>query len=247
MANKKKRKRPDRARASTEPMGGANVARRERKDEARALREAERKRRARANARRRVLTFAVIGVAGFAVITFLGRVASPTPLPDAATAAAREAGCGDLEIPESTAPGGQHLDPGATYVYDDPPGTSGFHAQAPLPATPRVLTVPVDETQAVHTLEHGGVIAYYRLPAESGVSQDVVDRLATVVTAGPASYLIPYAGLPEGQGLAFTAWNKRMLCPVGTSADQAATIAQGFIDAYACTSNAPEGKNGDGC
>ena len=53
--------------------------------------------------------------------------------------------------------------------------------------------------------------------------------------------------LPDGTALAFTAWNKLLTCPAKITADQAATVAQGFIDSFACTNNAPEGKLGDGC
>ena len=60
-------------------------------------------------------------------------------------------------------------------------------------------------------------------------------------------YLIPYPSLPDGTALAFTAWNKLLTCPAKITADQAATVAQGFIDSFACTNNAPEGKLGDGC
>jgi hypothetical protein len=43
------------------------------------------------------------------------------------------------------------------------------------------------------------------------------------------------------------AWNKLQTCPATTTASQAATIANGFIDAFLCTSNAPEGNLGEGC
>jgi hypothetical protein len=96
-------------------------------------------------------------------------------------------------------------------------------------------------------LEHGSVIAYYRLPGEGGVTQDVVDALAPVANTNKASYLIPYPSFGEGQGFAVTAWNKRIICPGTITAEQATTLFQGFIDSYACTANAPEGDLGDGC
>jgi len=252
---KKKRKHPQQQRNSAgasgpPPRGGANQARRDRKEEARGLREAERKRVARRNTMRRLLTFAAFGLIGVLVITFLGRVAAPTPLPEEAEAAASEAGCRELERPSSDAPGGLHLtdEQALTFVYPDPPATSGQHASTTLPATTRVYDSPQAETQAVHTLEHGSVIVYYRPSGEEGgVSQEVVTRLGTLVTEAKASYLMPYPDLPTDIGIAFTAWNERMLCPGAMTPDQAATVAQGFVDAYACTSNAPEGNNGDGC
>jgi hypothetical protein len=224
------------------------VARRERKEEARAAREAERKRAARRGTTRRLLTFGVIGVVGFVAIYLVGRAASPGELTETALSAASSASCGELERPAAgNPPGGDHLGEGETLSYADVPATSGRHATTWLPETQRVHTQPVDETQAVHTLEHGSVIVYYRPPGDAGVSQEVVDRLSTVVAGEKASYLIPYPGLPEGQGLAYTAWNQRMFCPPSITPNDAAAIAEGFAAAFACTSNAPEGENGDGC
>jgi len=229
-------------------MGGANEARRERKEEARAAREAARKRQARTSALRRALTFGAVGFLAVAVITFIGRAASPTPLSSVAKTAATAAGCGELQVPAASAPGGQHLDPGQSYTYPNPPGTSGPHAPTWLqPESTRVYDAPVDETQAVHTMEHGGVIVYYRVPGDGGVNQQVVDALGAVVTAQKATYLIPYPNLPQGDALALTAWNERMFCPAGITAAQATALVKGFSDSYACTSNAPEGNKGDGC
>jgi hypothetical protein len=242
-----KKKRPNRARSGSTPQGGANEARRERKEQARAAREAERKRQARRAATRRGMTMGAIAVVGFIAIYLITRAAAPTPLAQAAVDAAAAADCDPIERPAASAPGGDHADEGEVVVYDDRPATSGRHNPVPLPDTPRVYTEPQDESRAVHTLEHGSVIVYYRPSGDGGVSQDVIDRLATTVEGKPASYLMPYPDLPEGDALAFTAWNQRMFCPVGITPDQAATIATGFADSFACTSNAPEPKNGDGC
>jgi len=149
--------------------------------------------------------------------------------------------------PEGSAPGGLHLSSGQPYSYTEHPATSGYHDPSPLPGQPRVYTAPVQETQAVHTLEHGSVIMYYRVAADGGVSQDVVNALAPVANGNHATYLIPYANLPEGTALAFTAWNKLLTCPKAITPEQATTLAQGFVDSFACTNNAPEGKLGDGC
>jgi hypothetical protein len=101
---------------------------------------------------------------------------------------------------------------------------------------------------AVHTLEHGSVIMYYRPTGDQGgLPQPVVDRLAPIAQDNKASYLIPYPDLPSGTALAFTAWNKLLTCPAKITPEQAASVAQGFIDSFACTNNAPEGKLGDGC
>jgi Protein of unknown function (DUF3105) len=244
----KKKRPPARRRPGAAPSaGGPKPERRERKDEARRFREAERKRIARRAALRRSLIFGGVGVVVILGVTYFNRAAGVKPLSPAAVAAAQAAGCGEVVTPASSAPGGLHLSAGQPYSYEQHPATSGFHDPAPLPGQPRVYTAPVQETQAVHTLEHGSVIMYYRLPADGGISQDVVNALGPVANANHATYLIPYAELPEGTALAYTAWNKLLTCPKAITPEQATTLAQGFIDSFACTNNAPEGKLGDGC
>jgi Protein of unknown function (DUF3105) len=250
MAKKKKRPRPPARRApegAVGTSGGANPDRRERKDEARRAREAERRRIARRAAARRTIVFASAGVLVLVALWFFNRAGSAKPLSPAATSAAQAAGCSDVTTPASDAPGGLHLQEGQTYSYSEHPATSGYHDPTPLPGQPRIYTSPVQETHAVHSLEHGSVIMYYRLPADGGVSQDVVNALGPVASGNHATYLIPYPDLPEGTALAFTAWNKILTCPKGITPTQATDLATGFIDSYACTSNAPEGKLGDGC
>jgi hypothetical protein len=245
---KKKRSRPPARRspeaASSGPGGGANIDRRERKDEARRAREAERKRIARRATARRAIVFAGIGVVVLVALTIVNRAAGAKPLSPAAQSAAAAASCSEVVTPASDAPGGLHDPP---YTYSQHPATSGPHDPTPLPGQPRVYTAPVQEPQAVHSLEHGSVIMYYRLPAESGISQDVVNALGPIATGNHATYLIPYPDLPQGTSLAFTAWNKIVTCPSTITVDQATTLAQGFVDSFACTRNAPEGKLGDGC
>jgi hypothetical protein len=249
MASKKRKRKPRRPTEGPGPQqsGGANVARRERKDEARAAREAARRRQQQRATFRRAGVFALAGVVGIGVFLYLNRVAAPGSLSDEVLDTAAEAGCSELITPVDDAPGQLHLQPGQQPEYPSLPATSGYHDPAPLPGTPRVYDAPVAETQAVHTLEHGSVIAYYRAPGDGGVSQEVVDALRPVANDNPASYLIPHAGLAEDTGFALTAWNKIMTCPGTVSAAQATTLMQGFVDAFACTSNAPEGNVGDGC
>jgi len=250
MATKKKRSRPPakRAAATASPTaGGANLERRERKDEARRAREAERKRAARRAAVRRALIFATVAVVLLVVLSFLTRAGAAKPLSAGAVAAAQAAHCSGVQTPAASAPGGLHLTSGQPYTYPDHPATSGYHDPVPLPPTPRVYITPVQETQAVHTLEHGSVIMYYRLSGDGGIKPDVVNALGPVATGNHATYLIPYSDLPNGTGFALTAWNKLVTCPASITAQQAVTLSQGFVDSFACTNNAPEGKLGDGC
>ena len=251
MATKKKRSRPPAKRAaataSVPAGGGATPERRERKEEARRAREAERKRTARRAAVRRALIFATVGVILLLVLSFLTRASAAKPLSADAVAAAQAAGCSGVQTPAASAPGGLHLTSGEDYTYPDHPATSGYHDPASLPPTPRVYITPVRETQAVHTLEHGSVIMYYRPPGDGGIKPDVVNALGPVATGNHATYLIPYSDLPNGTGFALTAWNKLITCPASITAQQAVTLSQGFVNSFACTRNAPEGKLGDGC
>ena len=248
MAKTKKKRPPARRRPPAAPSGGgAKPERRERKDEARRSREAERKRVARKAAFRRSLMFGGVGVLVILGVSYFNRAAGAKPLSSAALAAAQAAGCSSVVHQTNDAPGGLHLPSGASYDYPVHPATYGYHDPSPLPGQPRVYTAPVQETQAVHTLEHGSVIMYYRVPADGGISQDVVNALAPVANGNHATYLIPYANLPEGTALAFTAWNEILTCPKTITSEQATGLAQGFVDSFACTNNAPEGKLGDGC
>ncbi|MGZ5212928.1 MAG: DUF3105 domain-containing protein [Actinomycetota bacterium] len=253
MANRKKRKprrptaAPPTGRAATPRSGGTNPERRERKELARQVREAARKRAQRSARVRRVTTIAAIGAIGVGVVFFLQRAASPRPVPQFAIDAAQAAGCSEVRTPAASAPGGQHLDPGQSYTYDEHPATSGFHDPSPLPIPPHVYTAPIQETNAVHNLEHGAAILYYRQAGDGALPRAIVDRLTTIADDSNNVILAPYAQLPDGTALALTAWNKLQTCPDTVTGPQARDIARGFIQAFVCTSNAPEGKLGQGC
>ncbi len=256
MANKKKRKRPAAARPKAQGSAPAAVtatAKREHRDAARERKQKEAKAAQRRGAMRRAAVGGVVGLLVFVAFSyFTSRAPKSTPLSDQAKAAAVAGACADLVQPAASAPGGLHLQGGQSYTYDQHPATSGYHDPTPLPGQPRLYTTDdlanYRETMAVHTLEHGSVIMYYRPTGDpAGLPQPVVDRLGPIAQNNKASYLIPYPDLPQGTALAFTAWNQLLTCPAKITPDQAATVAQGFIDSFACTNNAPEGKLGDGC
>ncbi len=261
MANKNKKKR-QRARKraggassaststpkSTSQQVGA-VERRERKEQARKAKEAERKRAARAASVRRAVIFSVVGLAAVGIFYWMQRASGPAPIPQAAVAAARDAGCTGVETPAGSAPGGQHLESGANFEYDQRPPTSGQHDPSSLDVDPKVYTVPVPETRAVHFLEHAGVIVYYRADGEAALPADVVDALTTTVEsdASTNTLMAPYPDLPEGTSLALAAWNKLQTCPGSISAAQAQAVTSGFVGSLACSSNAPEPNASDAC
>ena len=107
-----------------------------------------------------------------------------------------------------------------------------------------MYTGVIPETRAVHNLEHAYVLIYYRRDGPGALSPEVVARLATLARGEARVIMAPYPLLPDGTALALAAWNKLWECPADVTADQAATIARGFIDAFRGTSNAPEPPRG---
>ncbi len=258
MAKKRKgRRRPRASGPSSSPTAtatrtpSATPAARQQKKEAKRL---ERERAAKAHARRaatrRALIGGLVGLVVFLAISWFQRPSAPTPLSAAALAAAQAAKCGDLQTPY-TDPARNHIPSGSSYTYDMHPAVAGPHDPTPLPDQPRVYTADTlagyHETQAVHSLEHGSVIMYYRPAGDDGLPVKTVAALAPIAQNNPATYLIPYPDLPSGTSLAFTAWNKLLTCPGSITTAQATTLAQGFVESFACTSNAPEARNGPGC
>jgi len=218
----------------------ARSPRAERKDMARQERERARKAIARRSAIRRALTIAgvvtVLAVGAYLVF----RVSSPGSVSARALEVGAAAGCGDILTPAAEAPGGDHLASDESAGYTEQPATSGPHDPAPLPSEPAVHTEPIREENAVHNLEHGYVILYYRASGPQALGQDVVDRLAQIAEGQDKVLVAPYPGLQEGTSFAMTAWNKLWECPTDVSPDDAATMANSFIEAYRGTSNAPE-------
>jgi hypothetical protein len=225
--------------------GGANLERRERKEEARRLREAERRRVRRAASLRRTLTSIGIAVAAVAAITLFRSFGGPNDIPQAAIRAAETAGCTEVEQPASSAPSGQHLQAGQDPGYTDTPATSGFHDPSPLPDERKVYDTQPNETNSVHSLEHGAVFVYYLPEAEGGLSQELIDRLTQVAEGSDATFLAPYPALTAETALTLTAWNRRQSCPAGDTLtpEAASTIVNGFVTAFECTGNAPESSN----
>jgi hypothetical protein len=272
MANKKRRRRPQRPSGAGQgqgqgqsgtssgdgeraPAGRPNqqnrprADRQERKQQARAAREAAiRKQRRRDTARRFVLSVVVAAVA-IGVFSWFTRVGGANPFPAAAADAAKAAGCTGVQTPAGSAPGGVHLASGATHVYPEEPATSGPHDPSPLTDPPAVYTEMPPETRLVHNLEHAFVNIYYRPDGDGALPQDVIAQLATVANGDPKNHVIltPHTSLPTGVGFAVTAWNKLLTCPGTVTASQATTIAKGFVTAFECTSNAPEPKASSGC
>jgi hypothetical protein len=251
MSKKKKRRRPAGSRpadgqveerqAPPSRSQGASPVRRERKELVRQAREAERKRAARTRLIRQVLTFSLVGAAVLGVVWFIQRAAGTRPIPAYAVVKAKAAECTEVTTPSSN-PVRDHLGSGETYTYDQKPATSGPHDPSPLPLLPHVETAPVQETSAVHSLEHGEILIYYRADGDGALPADVISSLSEVANSSKNTKLAPYPDLPAETSLALAAWNKLQTCPGTITADQAKSVAYGFEFAFACTGNAPESK-----
>ncbi len=217
-------------------------SRAERKELARAGREAVRKQIARAERTRRLLwavgIATAVGVGAFVLL----RLNAPGEVSAAALDVAQAAGCGAVQTPVSDAPGGQHLAPGESAGNAQNPASSGSHDSRSLPSEPAVYTQPLREENAVHNLEHGYVLLYYRADDPEALGEDVVSRLASIAEAQDKVLLAPYPDLDEGTSLAIVAWNKLWECPATIAAADAATLANAFVEAYRGTTNAPEGN-----
>lgn len=191
-----------------------------------------------------VFQIVLLAVGALLAWLLLFRPQAPGEIPEEAFAAAGAAGCDALERPVEAEPSREHLSEGQAFAYEDPPAAAGPHDPSPLPAEPRVHREPVEETRAVHNLEHAYVLIWYRPMADGGLSAETVEALETLASDERLVIMAPYPDLPEGRSLALVAWNTRWMCPSGMTPDQASSIAGGFVEAFRGTTIAPEAPRG---
>lgn len=112
------------------------------------------------------------------------------------------------------------LNPNPPLKYNSFPPTSGKHYY--VPAVWGSYDAPVSEYQAIHNLEHGGVVIQYG----KGVSKGTIAKIGNFYESDPVALLV--APLPAlGNKVALTAWTHLAVCP---GFDQKAFAA--FRDAY---------------
>jgi Protein of unknown function (DUF3105) len=254
VTNKNKRKKARRAPATgptgSRPAAGSDEARRERKQVAREARAAARKRAARDAFVRRAAVFSVVALVGVGTFYFLTKADGPREISQAAKDAAVAAGCSEVTQPAGgNAAAGVHVDEGVPIEYTQKPATSGEHYGGQvLPSTPDSYDEPIQsEPPVVHFLEHSGIMLYYRASGDGAASPEVVDALNAVAGDRRMTVAAPYEGLPADTAVALAAWDQLQTCPQAITAAQATTIAQGFSDAFSCSSNAPEPTVGEEC
>ena len=143
--------------------------------------------------------------------------------------------------------GREHVDPGAQVPpgsYSSVPGTSGPHWNAPANwgVYPGVAGPSVPEAQAIHNLEHGGVVIWYQ-PGQ--VDQATIDALADYVNEQVATprfkfILSPWTGSDFGHPVAVTAWTRLLyLDCAGAEAEATATASASAAATAGATPDAP--------
>jgi hypothetical protein len=228
---------------------GGRPTKAERREEARLERERIQRKTA-ARRRNRTLGFVLVALAVVAAIVALvvlqpdGSTAAadaPEDLLQEAASAAEAAGCDQVQtvdpyggVSDPNAPGyidqnhigsGDFLTGPDLSTYPSIPPTSGPHAAIPPgPIAAGIYDSPPDIYRALHSLEHGATIVWYR----PGTSQDAIDRLAAFygqalddaavgqdrVIVAPYDY--PDQGeagqLPEGVNMALVSWHRLQGC-----------------------------------
>lgn len=232
------------------PDQGRKLTKAERKDQARREREELQRRLA---SKRRARTIAiVVGIlvvaAVVAAATLLPSGADDLPSPNQllqrATAAADEAGCGDV----TTTPPFDPADQDRTHIgdvtgpplsaYPTTPPASGPHGDVTLPAGIYDSMTLTDLYGSIHSLEHGASVIWYDPAAPAADVARLIqfyDRRLQDAEVGQDRVLVaPYdfpgdAGgiLPEGTQMALAAWHRLRTC---ASVDLA--VAYDFTSQY---------------
>lgn len=256
MAKKKrKRKRPDRpvSRAGTttavaEPKAderpSARAARKEqaRRDRERRIKQARRRQRARKATRWGIAAAVAAGIAGG--IWLVNREGQE--LQRAAQEAAGRINASPIETVQDEVDAAAALDqatlhsPPFSEGQNGVPVTAGSHS-SPLPSRPYVYDQPIPEANAVHNLEHGYVLIYYAPDGENALADDIRSELEDLAESESNKVLVaPYPGLANS--IALVAWGKLQTIdpPVDADPNDAATVAQAFIDQFRSGGLAPE-------
>ena len=167
-----------------------------------------------------VVVLVIVGLAAGGVFEFGGSSPKPTANASSVAKAMAAAGCTFHTYPSV---GRRHittLDPRPPIKYNSFPPTSGPHYY--IPAVWGSYDSPVSEYQAVHNLEHGGIVIQYG----PGASKETIAQIADFYQSDPVALLVaPFPKL--GDKVAVTAWTHLALCP---SFDQKAFTA--FREAF---------------
>lgn len=220
--------------APRRPGDGRRLTKAERKEQARRERE-ELQRKLASKRRARTVGIAAGGVviAAVAVAATLlpsgGDLPEPAQLLQRASAAATEAGCGEVATTPDYDPAENdrsHMTTGQIEPlssYPTIPPASGPHADVPLPAGVYDPLTQPQLYQAIHSLEHGATIVWYDPAAPVARTARIIDyydrRLQDAqvgqdrVIVAPYDFLGDPAGiLPEGTEMALVSWHRLRSC-----------------------------------
>jgi hypothetical protein len=165
-----------------------------------------------------VVVLVIAAIAAGSYFAFGGKSSSKSSGGVAAAMAA--AGCTLHTYPSAGRGHITTLNPTSPPKYNSFPPTSGRHYY--IPAVWGSYDTPVNQYQAIHNLEHGGIVIQYG----SGVSKATVAKIGSFYQSDPVALLV--APLPKlGNKVAMTAWTHLAVC---TGFDEAAYKA--FRDAY---------------
>ena len=220
--------------APRRPGDGRRLTKAERKEQARRERE-ELQRKLASKRRARTVGIAAGGVVIAVVVvaaTLLpsgGDLPEPAQLLQGASAAATEAGCGEVATTPDYNPAENdrsHMTTGQVEPlssYATIPPASGPHADVPLPAGVYDSLTQPQLYQAIHSLEHGATIVWYDPAASAARTARIIDyydrRLQDAQIGQDRVIVAPYdfpgdpAGiLPEGTEMALVSWHRLRSC-----------------------------------
>ncbi|HVL32783.1 MAG TPA: DUF3105 domain-containing protein [Actinomycetota bacterium] len=192
---------------------------------------------------RRKLGYGLILVAIVGIVFLFNNARRPAEVPQSQAPeaiddpelimAAASAGCEPpLVLPSE---GADHVNPGAEVQYRTSPPASGPHT---ITAHTGVHRSPVPYINAMHNLEHGHVLLFYR----PGVASDVVTALNELARANDELVIAaPDPNMtPE---IAITSWQRQVRCtaaPGTYDASEIDRVARIFIDRF--VGKGPEGS-----
>jgi hypothetical protein len=183
-----------------------------------------------------IVTVLVIAAVAAAIV---GSKLSASKSADRFDALATSAGCGKVQVISGLAR--NHVD-GQRVKYSTSPPAGGDHYQTPLPAGvyDKPLTTstanPLTATsiyRAVHSLEHGAVIVWYK-----DLSSSQVDKLKNAYDGANKVIVAPYPQLKDGDHVALSAWGRLDYCT-----KMSTKVIDAFIKRYRSANSAPEPFN----
>jgi Protein of unknown function (DUF3105) len=190
--------------------------------------------------RRRVMPWIVSVVVIAAVAAaIVGSKITANKAADRFDALAATAGCGKVQIVSGLSR--DHVD-GQRVHYSTSPPAGGDHYSIPLPAGiySKPLTTrtsnPATNTsiyRAVHSLEHGAVIVWYK-----DLSKSQISKLKREYQGSLKVIVAPYPGLKDPDQVALTAWGRLDYCK-----SMSTTVINAFIERYRQANSAPEPFN----